>query len=110
MNIKDSEIYKEIIKSNKTLPVAFYTNTGLIINDNNIEYIIDIELKKAKEKVKIINEKGLFDNIEQKIKKDILSKINEPYLILEYVYFNKENIEEGIVDIEKSENFYRWII
>lgn len=110
MNIKDSEIYKEIIKSDKTLPVPFYTNTGLIITENNIEYIIDIELKKAKDKVSIINEKGLFDNIEQKIKKNFLNKINEPYLILEYAYFNKENIEEGIVDIENSDNFYRWII
>ena len=42
MNFKESEIYKEIISSEKTLPIPYYINTGIIINEINVKFIIEI--------------------------------------------------------------------
>lgn len=111
MTFRDSKIYKEIINSDKTLPIPFYTKTGIIINENNIDFIIEVELKKAEEKMKLVKDNvSIFENIEDKISSHYKSNMNKPYLILEFAYFNKQNIEEGIEIIEKSDNFYQWII
>jgi hypothetical protein len=108
MNLKNSDIYKEIINSDKTIPVAFFSKTGITINENNINAIIDVEIKKAKDKISLIGDMYNFDNIFDKIKNQYV--IGEPYLILEYAYFNKENIDKGVSIIETSDNFYNWLI
>jgi hypothetical protein len=108
MILKNSDIYKEIINGDKTIPIAFYSKTGITINENNINAIIDVEIKKAKDKISLIGDIYNFDNIFDKIKKQYI--IGEPYLILEYAYLNKENIDKGITIIETSDNFYKWLL
>ena len=109
MNFKESEIYKEIISSEKTLPIPYYINTGIIINEINVKFIIEIEIKKIKEKINIIGDKFKFKNYEDIINDLYNSKMNQYYLLIEYAYINKDNIDMAIKTIEESDNFYEWI-
>ena len=110
MDFKDSSIYKEVISDNKTLPIAYYLDSGIIISETNVDYIIEIEIMKIKEKIKIVGRQPQFDNLENVIKKMYKEKIGSEYLIIEYAYLNKENIDIAYPIIEASENFYGWIL
>ena len=35
--------------------------------------------------------------------------MNQYYLLIEYAYINKDNIDMAIKTIEESDNFYEWI-
>jgi hypothetical protein len=111
MKFQDTKIYQEIITTDKTLPVPFYTKTGITINENNMDYIIEVEIVRAKQKIQEINDKAfILENIESKIIDQYRNSLNKPYLILEFAYFNKGNVEEGIKVIENSDNFYQWLV
>lgn len=111
MKFKESRIYEEILNTDKTFTVPFHTKSGITITENNIDYIIEIELKKAKDKVALIGDNAyIFENIEEKIIAQYRNNINKPYLILEFAYFNKNNVDNGIDVIETSENFYEWLV
>ncbi len=113
MEFKNSDLYKEIIKSDKFLSVPFYSNSGIIISEDNIQYIIDIEIIKATKNFNLINdvENNInIDSIKEKIIYFYNSNIGNPYLILEFAYFNKDNVDSGVLDIENSDGFYEWLI
>lgn len=112
MKFKNSKIYKEIKNSDKTFTLSFYTNTNIIINKDNLEFIIDVELNKLKEKINLVKEIYIVNENEMvnKIKDFYNSQINKPYLILEYAYFNKDNVDDGYLTIENSENFHEWLV
>ncbi len=111
MEFKKTSLYQEILSTDKTFTVPFHSKSGLTITENNIDYIIDIEIKKAKEKIELLKDTDyIFNNIEEKINTQYRNNINKPYLILEFAYFNKMNVEEGIKVIEQSENFYEWLV
>lgn len=96
----------EILKSEKTIPVAYSIDTGIVINENNIESILEIEILKALNKLKLINncieEIKIIDAIKNHY------KIGKKYLLIEYAYLNKENCLDSINDIESKQGFYKW--
>lgn len=111
MEFKKTKLYKEIMSTDKTYSVPFHSRSGIIINENNIDYIIEIELKKAKSKIVNLTDVAyIFNNIEEKIITQYKNSINKPYLILEFAYLNKMNVDDAIKNIESSTNFHEWLV
>jgi tRNA(Phe) wybutosine-synthesizing methylase Tyw3 len=111
MEFKKTKIYAEIMSTETTFSVPFHTKSGLTITENNVDYIIEIEIKKAKAKIEMLNDAAyIFNNIEEKIINQYRNSINKPYLNLEFAYLNHENVDDGIKTIENSPNFYEWLV
>lgn len=111
MEFIKTQLAEEIMNSDKTFSVPFHSKTGITVTENNIDFIIEIELKKAKEKVSSINDNiFIFENIEEKIIERYKSMLNKPYLVIEYAYLNKENLEDGVKTVETFERFYEWLV
>ena len=111
MKFFETNLYKEIKQTEKIFTVPYYTYSGIIINENNITFIIEIELKKAEDKLKIIGECEYdFTEIKNKIIKKYFHEINTPYKNLEFIYFNKLNVDEQSSYIENLDNFCEWLI
>lgn len=98
----------EILKSDKQIPYAYSIDTGIFINENNIDSIIEIETMKALNKLKLINNFIEEIKIIEAIKNQY--KIGEKYLLIEYAYLNKENCLDAIKDIESKQGFYKWFL
>lgn len=82
---------------------AYYTNTNITISEDNMEYIIDVELMKYKkniEEIKRISDYVIFDNLEHDIINNIKSRLGKPYLTISYSDNDKET--EGL------SNFFGW--
>ena len=114
MNINKFESLKiwDLISVSETpIPVPYYLNTGITINDSNIEAILHVELLSAKEKYKLIENKTNqpFYEFEKKIKTDLYNKIGEPYRKLYYAYLDKNSIDQ-ISEIESNNSFYQWLV
>lgn len=100
MSFKDSEAYNKIKNSNETLHVAYHIGTNIIINEENIKYILDVEKQK-------LSNTNL--NVEKILENYYNSKIGKEYMKIEFISLNKDNIEI-YKDIEKNSNFRNWLV
>lgn len=107
MIFEDSKVWKDIISSENGLNVAYQTDTGIIINNNNFEYIFYIELQKLNFLKDITEEQRSM--LTQKIKDNIYNNIEKPYLKTEFITISKEN-KFIYKEIEQMKNFYKWLI
>ncbi len=98
-------------ESEKPIPVPYYLNTGIIINETNIEDILYVELLSAKEKYKTIEDKTTltFYDFEKKIKTSLYNKIGEEYRKLHYAYVDKNCLAQ-VKEIENGSDFYQWLV
>lgn len=111
MEFKKTKIYEEIMNTDTTFSVPFHVKSGLTITENNVDYIIELEIQKANAKIQSVSDVAyIFNNIAEKINSQYRNSINKPYLILEFAYLNKSNVDDGIEAIENSPNFYEWLV
>ncbi len=116
MKFTETLLYKEIQSSEKTYTVPFYSNTGITVTSDNVYDIIELEISKSKNKMNVLDaqikeQMGLnMDKISEIISNRYMSQINHPYLIIEYAYLNKDNVDAGSTTIEQTANFYKWLV
>lgn len=103
-----SNILNSIIESSTDIPIFYRTNTGIIISDFNMEYILDVELIFFNEIKKNINNKLINDYIDS-IKSYLTLMKGKEYLQTNNVYMNKENVYSQIEKVESLDNFNSWL-
>jgi hypothetical protein len=102
------ELLNTISKSEKLIPVTYYLDTGIIITENNIQFIIEAELIEFENKLKVSENPEIFSPYKNSIIERIKSNLNKPYLELKYAFFNRNNYNE-YKEIESLENFHSWV-
>lgn len=114
MDIKKSKTYKQIKSepSDKVIAIPYYIDTGLLISEENYEYVIDIELIQYKTKIKDI--KNIIPSfqepdIEKEIRKSIINRIGQNRLEIKFIYVNRETIDDAIKETENISKFYDWV-
>ncbi len=114
MEIRKSELYKQIKsdKSDKVIAIPYYKDTGLLITEDNYEFVIDIEMINLNKKINSIKESlpdyKPEDNIEDKIRQSVVDRIGENKLEIGFIYVNSETIDDAIDQVVKSEDFFDW--
>lgn len=118
INFKNTDYYKRVISSidnTKVYPVPYYVESDIYVTEENFSSLVDLEELKYKKDLKDlkdlkdINDFPIFNLrsvIEERIKPFIGSKL----LILQYAYFNSDNINDGYKEIESYKNFNKWLI
>jgi len=113
MKFIDTETYKEILETpDKTINVPYYEKSNIIVTEDNIEFIIDVEVIEYEKKLKDIQKISDFPNIDikSKIEEKIKPMLGGNYLKLNFAELNSENVDYITQEMENSSSFAKWLV